>query len=1358
MMKKSLFVGIGMLALLLSGCGGGLKPGPDPTVKPEPTKEDTYTVEYDEERHWHHYSNGEDTDFQNHSLTVKEDEQGVLYVECSGCSYKSDIYRYEPVGNDAYQIVGVRREYDQGHQHTDEQPCRPLKKVTIPAKHNNKPVVKVGYNAFNQRGIEELEFENGSQIVEIGEYAFNQNYIKEVTIPETVQVIGARAFYTAIPMSEALYIPSSVNEIGSDAFNIFAPIYTLNTEIPTGWELSTSLSGPILPIYLEHSGPDLSTEDGFDYVINAGEETVTLANYHGEATDITIPSTVVINEVTYSVSKIGKYAFVFNQHIEHVTFPNTVVEIANHSIIDCFNLKTVFIPSSVEVIGETMILMLGYGNSMTPEQISQSVNVTFYLQDSSIKETWDRYFDNIVYGQTYRVFNVGSAPQNNEYFTYFFNSNQEVVILNINVGDNVTELVIPEKIEEKNVVEISADSLGNREHITKITLPATIRKIGDRAFGGMPELVEVDIPSENALATIGKNAFAFDYKLETITLSNSIRTIDEWAFAFCFELKAINLGNALTFLGGNAFTDCYSLTSINIPGTVKEISTDAFHQCLALTDITIGNGVEVLDYGCFRSCLFMDLYIPESVTEVGYGWDGLTDPLTESEIVDYKNSDYYSPKGLENITEEIYEECNNHRTYYFGSDSTYFAHYVTNYQNIYSVSKYNIVSGDFVFMVVANQVALQKYNGEGGDVVIPDKVTIDGISKDVERIATGVFKGNSTIDSVTLPANLKRIDSYAFYQSSISSVVLPDSLNYIGDYAFYDAVNLTKVIIPSKDIDMRYSPFGFLNPNEGHTDIIYPYGAPSNAYTYGGTTDYLYIFDAPFTVNHITYAQISETEVAVYGHEKEYAYGDIVIPASVEFGSKNFTVSKVFGNAFENALATSVTLPSSIKEIGDYAFYGITNKLASVDLSACDKLERIGAYAFYSNYDLATVLLPEGLLEIGNNAFGLASSLSEIIIPSTVTNIASYAFYNSHLTTVTILSENLTIEDYAFASNDGLTNLTMPESVIYSIHTFEDTQLTGLPVMFVGTIYEATNLSSSNKAKVGKMAIKVSTASNPTNTLEGKALIGFTNLTELTIEPGITCEKGCLYGLNKLTKLSMVFDQYLAYYFGKKNVSDYLDGYEPFANSYQLTQPISIIDGDNSRGTLQQGLYLPTSLTKLYVLGGSSNLDGSPFSFMNAVSLTEVKFSPSFNGTKIAFACFKGCTGIKSITLPDSIEILGMETFYGTGLTSFTAPEVLRTIRRNCFEGCTDLETVTFGTGFRWLWPLVFKGCTSLTSVTFQEVAKTWYLFNYEFDAQGNPTGGSVVSSNYNPYNPTALASDLVTNIGHSLAREDYAN
>ena len=64
--------------------------------------------------------------------------------------------------------------------------------------------------------------------------------------------------------------------------------------------------------------------------------------------------------------------------------------------------------------------------------------------------------------------------------------------------------------------------------------------------------------------------------------------------------------------------------------------------------------------------------------------------------------------------------------------------------------------------------------------------------------------------------------------------------------------------------------------------------------------------------------------------------------------------------------------------------------------------------------------------------------------------------------------------------------------------------------------------------------------------------------------------------------------------------------------------------------------------------------------------------------TSVGNYCFDNCTGLTSITIPNSVTSLGEMCFYGcTGLTSITIPNSVTSLGYRCFYGCNNLSTIS---------------------------------------------------------------------------------
>jgi hypothetical protein len=99
----------------------------------------------------------------------------------------------------------------------------------------------------------------------------------------------------------------------------------------------------------------------------------------------------------------------------------------------------------------------------------------------------------------------------------------------------------------------------------------------------------------------------------------------------------------------------------------------------------------------------------------------------------------------------------------------------------------------------------------------------------------------------------------------------------------------------------------------------------------------------------------------------------------------------------------------------------------------------------------------------------------------------------------------------------------------------------------------------------------------------------------------------------------------------------------------------------------------------------------------------ELSIPASFNGIPvmaIADFAFKGCSGLKSIVLPEGLVSIGDYAFEKCGIASITLPEGLVSIKKSVFAGCTRLTSITLPDTLTSIGKSAFSGCNGLTSIT----------------------------------------------------------
>jgi hypothetical protein len=126
---------------------------------------------------------------------------------------------------------------------------------------------------------------------------------------------------------------------------------------------------------------------------------------------------------------------------------------------------------------------------------------------------------------------------------------------------------------------------------------------------------------------------------------------------------------------------------------------------------------------------------------------------------------------------------------------------------------------------------------------------------------------------------------------------------------------------------------------------------------------------------------------------------------------------------FENSGLATITIPSSVTSMGNYAFY-LCSSLTSVSFESGSQLTSIGQHTFRQS-GLTTITIPSLVTSMGNYAFDECSSLTSVIFESgsQLTSIGEYALYQSGLTTITIPASVTSIGNYAFQQCSSLSSV-----------------------------------------------------------------------------------------------------------------------------------------------------------------------------------------------------------------------------------------------------------------------------------------------------------------------------------------------
>ena len=612
-----------------------------------------------------------------------------------------------------------------------------------------------------------------------------------------------------------------------------------------------------------------------------------------------------------------------------------------------------------------------------------------------------------------------------------------------------------------------------------ITIPDTVdgypvTAIGEHAFESCKGIVSVTIP--NSVEYIGFCAFTDCSNLVSLTVGNGVKSIGEWAFAGCTGLTGVYIKDLAAwceiafddstsnplYLAKNLYLNDVLVTDLVIPQGVTSVKWLAFNGCASVISVTIPDSVTTIDDAAFFFCPNLTtVTLASSVTYIGEDTFGYCPNVTDV---------YYDG------TKEQWESV----TVRTGNDSLLNAtvHYAK-----------EPVKPEYTYIVENGGATITGYNGEGGDITIPD--TVDGYA--VTKIDEWAFSSCTSLLSVTIPEGVIIIGEGAFYGcSNITSVSIPDSVSKIGAEAFCGCIRLTSVTIP-EGIDVIYQyafyyceSLASVTIPESVTDIgenAFNYCTNLTDVYYAGTElqwVFVYVCEGNEQLQNATMHFAQESEEPEEPEVTEYTYtvengeatitgyngdgGDITIPDTLG----GYPVTAIGDWAFSScASLIKVTIPDSVTTIGNTAFYLCTG-LTSLTIPG--SVISLGEKAFGECYNLAdlyitdpsawckinsgneddssmqygtrlhildangqevtNVVLDDTVREIPYMAFHNCESLTSVTIPDSVTTVGRQAFYEcTNLTTVTIGDSVTTIGEGAFRECTSLTSVTIPDSV-----------------------------------------------------------------------------------------------------------------------------------------------------------------------------------------------------------------------------------------------------------------------------------------------------------------------------------------
>lgn len=186
----------------------------------------------------------------------------------------------------------------------------------------------------------------------------------------------------------------------------------------------------------------------------------------------------------------------------------------------------------------------------------------------------------------------------------------------IGVSDKtIQQIVIPETIANIPVVGLADGTFKSFENLKSITLPSTLKYIGDRAFTDCKKLQSIIIPAN--LEKLGEYVFLGCASLTGIVFGGKLAEIPSGACMDCINLKSVKLYPEVKSIGNNAFSNCRSLTEFDMPNTVERMGFSVFRNCISMKRVRLSQRLREIGYEAFYACgKLTSIDLPDSLIKL----------------------------------------------------------------------------------------------------------------------------------------------------------------------------------------------------------------------------------------------------------------------------------------------------------------------------------------------------------------------------------------------------------------------------------------------------------------------------------------------------------------------------------------------------------------------------------------------------------------------------------------------------------------------------------------------------------------------------------------------------------------------